>query len=251
MAERKSDLLADAAAALGFLTRLPVGPELAPERLARAAWAFPLAGLAVGLVGALAWGLANRLSLPGLAVGLIALAAMAWFTRGLHEDGLADFADGMAGATAEGRLRIMRDPALGTFGALALVFALGLRAAVLGELSGFPAALATLLAAAAASRAALPALMHSLPPVRVDGLGRHAGQPDADMVRIGLAAAVVIALVLLPFWSAVAGLLAAAVGAWIVAAVARRAIGGQTGDVLGAAQQAAETLFLLGAIAVA
>jgi adenosylcobinamide-GDP ribazoletransferase len=245
MTERKSDLLADAAAALGFLTRLPLGHELAPERLSRAAWAFPLAGLAVGLVGALVWGVAHRLGLPGLAAGLAALAAMAWFTRGLHEDGLADFADGLAGATAEARLRIMRDPALGAFGALALLFAIGLRAAALGSLADFPAALAALLAAAAASRSALPVLMRVLPPARADGLGHHAGRPDGDMVRIGLAAAVVIALVLLPFWSAVAALAAAAAGAWAVAALARRALGGHTGDVLGAAQQAAETLFLL------
>jgi adenosylcobinamide-GDP ribazoletransferase len=245
MAERKSDLLDDAAAALGFLTRLPVGARLAPERLARAGWAFPLAGLAVGFAGALAWGVADALALPGFACGLLALASMAWFTRGLHEDGLADFADGLAGSTAEARLRIMRDPALGTFGALALVFALGLRAAALGALADFPTVLAALLAAAAASRAMLPALLRGLPPARANGLGHHAGRPDGDLVRIALAAAVVIALVLLPFWSAVAALIAAAAGAWAVAALARRAIGGQTGDVLGAAQQVAETLFLL------
>ncbi len=251
MAERKSDLLADAAAALAFLTRLPLGRELAPERLSRAAWAFPLAGLAVGLAGALAWGVARGLGLPGLAAAFAALAAMAWFTRGLHEDGLADFADGLSGATREDRLRIMRDPALGTFGVLALIFALGLRAAALGSLAEFPAALAALLAAAAASRSMLPALMRALPPARADGLGHHAGRPDGDVVRIGLAAAAVIALVLLPFWSAVAALIAAAAGAWAVAALAHRALGGQTGDVLGAAQQTAETLFLLAVIAAA
>ena len=249
MAERKSDLLADAAAALGFLTRLPPRRALASERLARAGWAFPLAGLAVGLVGAVAWGIAHGLELPGLAAGLAALAAMAWLTRGLHEDGLADFADGLSGAAREDRLRIMRDPALGTYGALALVFTIGLRATALGALEDFPAALAALLASAAVSRAVLPALLRGLPPARAEGLGHHAGRPDGDIVRIGLAAAAVIALVLLPFWSAVAALAAAAAGAWAVAALARRALGGQTGDVLGAAQQVAETLFLLAVIA--
>lgn len=245
MAERKSDLLADMAAALGFLTRLPVGGELPAERLARAAWAFPVAGLAVGLLGAVVWGVGHRLGLPGLAAGLAAVAAMAWLTRGLHEDGLADFADGLSGATAEARLRIMRDPALGTFGALALIVSVGLRATALASLLDFPTALAALLAAAAVSRAVLPTIMRALPSARGDGLAWHAGRPDADMARIALAAAALVAVVLLPFGTALAALAAAALGAWVVAAMARRAIGGQTGDVLGAAQQAAETLFLL------
>lgn len=251
MAERKDELLADARAALGFFTRLPVGGALPAERLARAAWAFPLAGLAVGFAAALAYGLALRVGLPALAAALLALAAGAWFTRGLHEDGLADFADGLAGATREDRLRIMRDSALGTFGALALIFALGLRAAALAQLAEFPAVLAALLAAGAASRAALPALMRALPPARGDGLGFHAGRPDSDLVGIGLAAALVIALVLLPFGAALVALAAAGLGAWAVGALARRQLGGQTGDVLGAAQQTAETLFLLAVAAAA
>jgi len=249
MVERKDELLGDAAAALGFLTRLPTGGALGPERLARAAWAFPLAGLAVGLAGALAWGLGAWLGLPMLASALLALAAMAWFTRGLHEDGLADFADGLAGATPTDRLRIMRDPALGTFGALTLIFAIGLRAAALASLLEFADVLAALLCAGAASRAVLPTLMRALPPARADGLSHHAGRPDGDLTRIALGAAAVIALVLLPFATALWALAAAGLAAWAVAALARRALGGQTGDVLGAAQQAAETAFLLAVVA--
>ena len=84
--------------AVMFLTRLPVGtlPEPVPT-LAEARWAFPLAGLPVGIAGGLVFALAGWIGLAPLLAAVLALAAMVMITGALHFDGLADVADGFGG----------------------------------------------------------------------------------------------------------------------------------------------------------
>lgn len=234
-------IVSDTALALVWLTRLPLGGLIGarPRPLAQAAWSFALAGLVVGLAGAAGF-FAGALVSPAVA-GIAAVAAMVWITGGLHEDGLADFADGMGGATTARRLEIMRDSRIGSYGALALGLVTALRVAALAGTTGAFA----LLGAAALSRGGMVAGMAALPPARADGLGRAAGRPGAGQVALALA------LGWLPF--AFGGSLAlalvpplACLGAQaLVAAKARRALGGQTGDVLGAMQQAGEVAALL------
>ncbi|GAG53084.1 unnamed protein product, partial [marine sediment metagenome] len=115
--------LADLRLAIAFSTRLPLGrPGDRPERVRRALRLAPLAGLLVALFVAGVLVVLEGLSLPPLAAALIAVAAGFWLTGGLHEDGLADTADGLgAVATRAGRLAIMRDSRVGTFGAVALI----------------------------------------------------------------------------------------------------------------------------------
>ena len=131
----------------------------------------------------------------------------------------------------------MRDPRLGTFGAVALVLSLVARWSLLTT-----AAPLAVVAAAMASRAAMAPVMRALPPARADGLGRSAGRPSAR----GVAAACALgALPLAPMGAqgaAAAG--TAALAAWGVARVARAKIGGQTGDICGASQQVAEIAVL-------
>lgn len=241
----------EVATALVWLTRLPLGrllPRTTPP-LARAAWAFPLAGVAVALpAGVLIWAGA-ALSLPPLVCALLALGAMAMLTGALHEDGLADFADGCGGADRARALDIMRDSRVGSYGVIALLLSFGLRAAALAALA--PAqALAALAAAAALSRAGMAAGLALLPPARPEGLGRLAGRASGGqaLVAAGIGAALLI-------WPATLGAHAAA--AWLsallccgaaqffIARRARRALGGQTGDVLGAMQQVGEIAVLL------
>ena len=92
-------------------------------------------------------------------------------------------------------------------------------------------------------------VMAGLPPARTDGLGAGAGAPGAGVVAGGLLVSVVIALLLLPTASAVGVLIAVTAGGAAMAWLARRQIGGQTGDVLGAAQQVAEAAALVTAVA--
>lgn len=228
-------------AACGLLTVLPVPMS---ARGARAAWAWPLAGLLVALI---AWacaaiGLALGLT-PGLAAAL-ALAAGMMATGALHEDGLADCADGLFGGDAPGRrLEIMKDSRIGSFGTLALIVTVLARWSALSALISMGAVLAPLVMAAVLSRAALPVVMRVLPPARASGLSVATGLPPREAMALGLGLAAAIALIL-GGWMAVPVALFGGAAVTAVATLAARRIGGQTGDVLGAAQQMAELAIL-------
>jgi adenosylcobinamide-GDP ribazoletransferase len=238
--------------ALQFLTRLPVdGPACSPPAaLAASAPMFPLVGALVGAAGGLVFALAAWLALPPMLAALLAVAVQILLTGGLHEDGLADVADGFGGGrTRAHKLRIMRDSRLGSFGALALVLALLARIGALTALAT-PALVATsLIAAGSASRAALPVIMAALPPARDEGLAARAGRPHPLRAIAGVVIAILLAPALLPPAMAASGLMVAACITLIIARLADRQIGGHTGDVLGAAQQLAEIGFLLAALA--
>ncbi len=245
--------LAEVQLALMLLTRLPAGVLPGPPPgIGQAAWAFPLAGLAVGGVGAAVLGLALWPGLPPVVAAGLALAAMVLATGGLHEDGLADCADGFGGGRdLAARLEIMRDSRIGSYGALALILVTGLRwqaLAALAALGAWQAALA-LLALAALSRAVMPVLMAFLPPARPEGLGGHAARARSSDAVAALALGLALALVFIgpaaAFWAASAMALASLLMAW----AAHRLIGGQTGDVLGATQQLAELAGLLAVLA--
>lgn len=236
----------DIMAAIGLLTRLPVPvSDAATRRGARAAWAYPLAGLVVaGLGGATGWAALALGLMPWLSAGL-ALTVMVAATGALHEDGLADCADGFWGGwTRVRRLEIMKDSHIGTYGVLALVLGTGLRWGALTVLFDHGTVAAPIIAAAMLSRAAMPALMAALPHARDTGLSHHVGQPAAGTVVLGGLLAVVAAFLLLG-WAALGALGMTACAAAVVAFVARARIGGQTGDVLGGTQQVCEICVLL------
>jgi adenosylcobinamide-GDP ribazoletransferase len=249
--QRRPGLVAGFAAAVAFFTRVPMAtPSDSGWRLADSAWAFPLVGAGIGVTAAFAYLIAQLLGLGDWPAALLAVLAGIALTGALHEDGLADTADGLAGGRDPARkLDIMRDSRLGTFGVLALVLSIGLRAAALAELREAIYAGLALVAAHAASRALLAGAMWALPPARNDGQGFAAGRPRLAPVVVALLIAIVINLAALgPVRGVVAlGLAVAAVCA--LAALARRQIGGQTGDVLGAVQQVAEVVILLAASA--
>lgn len=239
-------LAADAHLALAFLTRLPLpdtGPYV-PGALARAMRLFPLAGAVVGLAAGAVFMLAG-LVLPPLAAALLALLTAVAVTGALHEDGLADTADGLgARGDRERRLAVMRDSRTGAFGVLALLFSLALRAAALAAAPTPWAGLGALVAAQSLSRAMPPAMMQVLPPARADGLGAGAGHPHAGIAATALVLGCGLAFLAAGLAAApaiVAALVAAAAVAWL----ARRCFGGFTGDILGAGQQMAEIAILL------
>src|SRR5690349_9302793 len=155
-------LLADLKAAFGFFTRLPVA-QLGPLReggLPRPLWPAPAAGVVVGRAGALVYWIAWKFNLPPLPCAMLALAATVAVTGALHEDGLADVADGFGGGkTVERKLEIMRDSRIGTYGVCALILSFMLRAGALAAIADPKLVAFALAAAHAMSRAALPAFM--------------------------------------------------------------------------------------------
>ncbi|MDA8231962.1 MAG: adenosylcobinamide-GDP ribazoletransferase [Magnetospirillum sp.] len=246
--DRLGPWLDDFHVASSFLTRLPVPhPDYGEGRLARAMGVFPIVGAAVGLVSGLAFVLGHAL-LPALPAALLALLVATVCTGALHEDGLADFADGLgARGDRARRLEVMRDSRIGTFGVVALLLGFGLRASALAAAPSGLAGLGALAAAGALSRAAIPAVMQALPAARSDGLGAAAGTPDAGIAALAAVLALVVAVAGLGVTGAAAAAAAAALAAAAAGWVARRALGGYTGDVLGAVAQVAEAAVLLAA----
>ncbi|HEY1723427.1 MAG TPA: adenosylcobinamide-GDP ribazoletransferase [Magnetospirillaceae bacterium] len=237
--------------ALSFLTRLPLRLQEtpAPGALARAMGMFPLAGIVVGGIGAAVYGLIHQL-LPATASAVIALASTILVTGGLHEDGLADTLDGFGGgATRARKLEIMRDSRIGTYGVLALMVSFALRAITLAEIGDSLTVAGALIAAHALGRGAIPIGMQALIPARTDGLGASAGQPSAVQIGIAIVLAVIAAGLVLPTSVALAALAGATLGMVLIVGLAQWQIGGYTGDVLGAIEQSAETLALLGVLA--
>ncbi|HEY3911465.1 MAG TPA: adenosylcobinamide-GDP ribazoletransferase [Stellaceae bacterium] len=249
--DRRPGFVAGFATAVAFLTRVPIGaPAERDWRLAAAAWAFPLVGAGIGAIAAFAFLVSELLGLGDGPAALLAVLAGICVTGALHEDGLADTADGFfGGRNRDSRLAIMRDSRHGTYGVLAIVLSVALRAAAIAHTGEAIYAGLALIAAHAASRALITAVMRALAPARADGLGAEAGRPSAAPLIAAAAIGVVIAVAAL---GPVLGLVAFAVSGTAVAAMAvlaRRLVGGYTGDILGAAQQIAEVVVLLAATA--
>ncbi|MEQ9259222.1 MAG: adenosylcobinamide-GDP ribazoletransferase [Roseovarius sp.] len=240
----------DVIEALALLSRLPV-PPVSPLRGAAAAWAYPVAGLVLGAITALAGLVAHGLGLPAPLAALVALGASILLTGALHEDGLADTADGLWGGwTRERRLEIMKDSTLGAYGAVALFLVLSARWAALWMLFelGPTTAAAAILVAACLSRGAMPAVMAALPNARGEGLSARVG--TVGRPAAGLAVAIACAVALVFSGGAGLGALVWAAGATALLAIAAyRKIGGQTGDILGAVQQVAEVAVLFSLLA--
>jgi adenosylcobinamide-GDP ribazoletransferase len=228
-------------AAVGFLTRVPVGRVEAAD-VARGAVAFPIVGAAVGAAAAGVALLVHPPLSPAVAAAL-AVAAITVLTGALHLDALADTADAVGASTREGALEIMRDSRIGSFGAAALGLDLLLRVTVVAQLLG-GSLLGPLIAAGALSRGASVALAAVLPYARVgEGVLNRRGSSLAGVV-LAIAIAVVAVRT-----DAVAVIGSVAVVTVVLGAFYRRWLGGVTGDTLGAASEIAELTALLVAAA--
>lgn len=232
-------------AAIAFLTRIPIRRRFDAAEVGRAALFFPLVGAGIGLLQLGVLRLLNP-HVPSLATAVLVVALSAFLTRGLHLDGLADFADGLGGGkTREDALRIMRDPAVGAFGVVALVLVLALKIAAVDALAS-PRAL--VLAPALARWTAVP-LGFFLPYARESaGLG---STMTSGTGRAELAGATVLAIALsflFPWKLALFSWTAALLASLLVGAIARRRLGGMTGDVLGANVELAEAAALTAAL---
>jgi adenosylcobinamide-GDP ribazoletransferase len=238
------------AAALAFLTRVPVRRSVVLDAadVARGAAFFPLVGAGVGaVVGGVTAALCDPLTAPLAAV--LGLAAGAALTGALHLDALADTADALGATTRERALEIMRDHSVGSFGAVALVLDLGAKGVALATLSARGHVLVLAVCAGSASRLTPVLLSAALPYARPDG---GLGSALAQTCRLRCAVAIAIAAAVCAGVGGVHGaiLLAAAVALVVPAiVVARRWLGGITGDVLGATTELAELAALVAAVA--
>ena len=246
--ETVRSLIADLRIGLSLGTRLPLGPAapVGDGDVARASWTFPLVGLIVGLAGAAIYGLACRFRIPPEPAAVLPLAITVLLTGAMHEDGLCDTADGFGGGkTREQKLEIMRDSRIGTFGGCALALSLLLRWSALVALSEPRVVAVALIAAHAAARAGLPAFMRLVPPARPDGLSTSAGQPPWQSAAIAIGIGTVCLILSFGLSGAIVAMMTLALVGLLLAALSMKQIGGQTGDVLGALEQAGEAVVLL------
>jgi adenosylcobinamide-GDP ribazoletransferase len=219
--------------AMAFLTVLPVATsEGAPgERLGRAY--FPAIGAVVGLLSAGVFAFLDAFTTPLLAA-VAATATMALLTGALHLDGLADSADGLfGGGDVARRLEVMRDPRLGSFGTVALVLVLVGEIAAIASMSP-GRAVAALVIAGALSRLAMLFVITLVPYVRASGLGVAAADSSHRGFDLALGSALAAVACLLDWRRALLAVCLVAVTALAVIVLARRRLGGATGDVYGA-----------------
>ena len=240
------------AAAVSFLTRVPVGRKAVfdAKDVARSARWFPLVGALLGLISLGALWLLSRL-FPPLVVAVLIVAIDAALTGAMHFDGLADTADGFGGGhTREDVLRIMRDHAIGSYGAVALILVIALKIAAIATLAGstrsFPGLFlapvlgrwSTVLLSATQAYARPP---RDDTPTSVGSPTRLVGRPELIIASV---TAVVFA-VAAGRWFGGAGFLLVAVASICWGWRCRRRIGGVTGDTLGAGIEMSECLVLL------
>src|SRR5215471_9985798 len=242
-----NEWLDDFKTAVAFLTRLPMPHPLGPmpPNFVRAHRMFPVVGALIGAAIGLFCLVLRATGLPDLASAALALGAGMVLTGALHEDGLADVADGFGGGrNTAAKLEIMLDSRLGTYGALILLVSFAAKLSALAALLR-GAVLPSLITVHALARAILPVMAMTMPYARKEGLAATAGRPDLATAAIAVASALVIAFLALSWVEAAGAALVAAAAGGALAILANRQIGGQTGDVLGAAEQVSETTILL------
>ncbi|MBW6419992.1 adenosylcobinamide-GDP ribazoletransferase [Rhizobium sp. XQZ8] len=247
-----TEFIADLARSVGFLSRLPVPGRFFEGHdgsISRAVQAFPVAGLVIAIVPAFALFLFS--GRDPLLAALIALAVMTLMTGALHEDGLADAADGLGGGRdREHALTIMKDSRIGSYGVVALVLSFGLRAAALAAIARHDAGTAALalIATAAASRAVMVAHWHALPSARQNGVAAGAGQPEDGACNVALFIGIAVSLLLLVpalgLPSTVVSLVATGIAGFGFTRFVHRKLQGHTGDTIGATQQISEIVML-------
>jgi adenosylcobinamide-GDP ribazoletransferase len=226
-------------AALQFLTRIPIRLRSEPSMATAVVW-FPAVGATIGVAAGAAGAAAWHVVPPSVAAALTITIALL-ITGAFHEDGLGDIADAFGGGyTVERRLEIMKDSRHGTYGVAAMCVSIVIRMLAVGTLPGPAAIFATLVAAHTLARAAAVALMAAVPLAGHSGLGADYGRSTSPgRAGVALVSGCAISVVAVGWWIGPM-LLAALVAAVAVGWLARRKIGGISGDVLGACEQVAE-----------
>lgn len=232
---------------LSFFTRIPIGKRgFTGMKLAQSAWSFPIAGAVVGALDGVVYIAILQIGLANNIAATLTIIFHLILTGCLHEDGLADTADGLAsGRSMEQKLAIMRESHIGSYGILALIAVISLRSNLIASFSATLPTLLIFISAAAASRAFLVVFMRSLPQARNDGLSVVAGKPSLaqTLLAISLGSCSLTLAGKIP--AALLAIAALIIIYIIIRHIAHKNFGGLTGDVLGAAQQISEVALLL------
>ena len=242
----------DCASAFLLLSRIPVTwhrfPDDRPPDFISSLWAFPLVGLVIGAIGGLVLLGGQMLALPPIVVAIAGLTAMVMLSGAMHEDGLADMADGFGGGRdTEAKIRIMHDSRIGSYGVLAIVLSVAMRVALYTTLlAGFDGAGVVMLMAVIQATARFQPVLQ-LSAFRVSphaSLAQLTGRPGATRLAVAaLLCLVPMAWLLGPAMAAAIALPGLGLSIWI-GRMAARHVDGLTGDVMGATIILAEIVML-------
>jgi len=232
-------------AAVRFLTVVPIGGCTAddPRAVATSPAFFPLVGLAIGLsLAGIDLGLIQVL--PGGISAAIVVAAMIAVTGALHLDGLADATDGLfGGKTAERRREIMKDPAIGVFGASAVGAVLLIKWTAISELDSWER-FAALAIAPMLGRAAALLLVRAFPYTDSAGLGSLYERPGVAALWLPFVFAIAVSAIVFGAWAAVI-VVPVAIATYLFGMFAASRLSGKlTGDIYGASSEIGEVVTL-------
>lgn len=242
-------MIRDIVAALMVLTRFPVPWKILsdqPPDITKSLWAYPLVGFLVSAIGGAVYLAATLLLLPPWVAVLLALMFLILTTGALHEDGLADMADGFGGGRdPEHKLDIMRDSRIGTYGSLALLISMGLRLSALAAVTS-GGVIVALLVSGTLSRMMIVISLRLFPPARKDGLAAQTGKPTAGRLGLAVLISALVTFALLPWATGLIVITLALLATLFIGWLSLKQVGGITGDILGAVQQTSEIIILLG-----
>ncbi|WP_321384292.1 adenosylcobinamide-GDP ribazoletransferase [Rhizobium sp.] len=250
-----SALITDLARSLGFLSRFPVAGrffEGHSGEMSRTPRAFPLAGVVIAAPAGLFLTLLLGFGAGATLAAFAAVTLQILLSGGLHEDGLADCADGLGGgASREKALEIMKDSRVGSYGVLALLLSVGIKvsaiASLINKLEPINVVLC-LIGMAALSRALMVWHWHALPAARPDGVAASLGKPDDQSLYtallFGLGIATMAIVPFAGFHPLVVSVVISVASAYGFQHYVSRRLGGQTGDTIGATQQICEMMAL-------
>jgi adenosylcobinamide-GDP ribazoletransferase len=230
--------------ALGFLTRIRVPNRALALPLNETAHYFPIVGLVVGGISALTF-LASNLILPVPLSVWLSMITIILVTGGFHEDGLADSADGLGGGwTKADVLRIMQDSRVGSYGAIALVVTLALKAQTLSLIPDSKIA-GTMIVAHAVSRFYAISITYTHDYVRFEGKSKPISDGMSTSQFLFALITASLTLLLLPWQAALIAIATTLIARQYLVYRMKIRIGGYTGDLLGATQQITEVIIYL------
>ncbi len=251
----KNKYVVDFFATIMFFTRIPIKwsffSDKAPD-LTKAAWAFPLVGFLIGLLSGALGDFLIFLGLPNFLSCIIAIIMSILLTGAFHEDGLADSADGLgAGGSPQRINKIIHDSRLGTYGVLALILGLLARLGLLLTLVEYGYLLVSILSIGFASgKLAILYSRNFFNNSRFAKVGSIVGVISNKNLFIANLIWVLPTLVIFPFYGILLGGILMTFIISIIGLKSKKALGGITGDILGAIAFLTELVFLLGIVIV-
>ena len=233
--------------AIQFFTIIPVNPRFREKegQLSGSIIYFPLVGLLLGVILAALNFVLSYIFISQVLINVLLVVALTILTGGLHLDGLADTFDALASRKdREGLLEIMRDPRIGTIGALSLISVILLKVVILSTLNLAEKNLALILMCTL-SRWSLILPIYSFPYARSEGKAKDFFAQFNFTAFIISAVGVLIFTILVLNWKGLFVFTAMLLFTFIFNKFMNKKIGGITGDILGATLEINEVIILL------